>query len=35
MPVWEDMLSVDDMWKVILYMYEHTGYEPRANEGGH
>ncbi len=34
MPVWEDMLSVDDMWKVILYMYDHTGYEPRANEAG-
>lgn len=30
MPVWEDMLSEDEMWKTILYLYEGTGREPRT-----
>ncbi|HCP45628.1 MAG TPA: hypothetical protein DIU15_06285 [Deltaproteobacteria bacterium] len=34
MPIWEDFLSEDDMWAVILYLYEYTGNSPRA-VGGH
>jgi len=39
MPVWEDMLTEDEMWSVILFMYDYTGYKPRtketAHQGGH
>jgi mono/diheme cytochrome c family protein len=33
MPVWEKMLTEDEMWSVIAYMYEYTGYKPRKKEG--
>ncbi len=32
MPVWEKFLSEDEMWAVIAFMYEYTGYRPRAKE---
>ena len=32
MPVWEDMLTEDEMWSVILFMYDYTGYRPRTKE---
>ncbi|HWU40441.1 MAG TPA: c-type cytochrome, partial [Candidatus Acidoferrum sp.] len=32
MPAWEDRLSEDDIWKVILYLYDETGYQPRRWE---
>jgi mono/diheme cytochrome c family protein len=32
MPVWEQFLSQDEIWDVILYLYEHTGRRPRARE---
>jgi DMSO reductase family type II enzyme heme b subunit len=32
MPAWEDRLSEDDIWKVILYLYDATGYQPRRWE---
>ncbi len=38
MPVWENFLSEEEIWSVILYLYEYTGYEPRGAvdlEGGH
>ena len=35
MPVWEDMLTEDEMWSVILFMYDYTGYRPRTKETGH
>ncbi len=37
MPVWESFLSPDDMWSVILFLYDHTGFKPRGHEpaGGH
>lgn len=42
MPVWEDYLTQDEIWAVILYLYEQTGWRPRtweaageAAEGGH
>jgi hypothetical protein len=35
MPVWEDMLTEDEMWSVILFMYDYTGYRPRTKETAH
>lgn len=41
MPAWEDFLTEDEIWAVILYIYDATGWEPRvmeehaAEEGGH
>ncbi len=30
MPAWEKFLSEEEMWDVILFLYEFTGYPPRA-----
>lgn len=30
MPVWQDFLSEDKIWKVILFLYDYTGHEPRS-----
>lgn len=39
MPAWEDLLTADEIWSVIVYMYERTGAEPRTweeeGEAGH
>jgi len=32
MPRWEQFLSTDEIWDVNLYLYEFTGYTPRARE---
>ncbi len=32
MPVWQDFLKEDEIWKVILYLYDYTGHRPRAWE---
>ena len=34
MPVWQNFLTEDEIWKVILYLYDYTGRRPRswANE---
>ncbi|HEY3233628.1 MAG TPA: cytochrome c [Polyangiaceae bacterium] len=32
MPVWEKMLSEEDMWSVILYLYDRQGLRPRKQE---
>ncbi|MCP4319191.1 MAG: cytochrome c [Hyphomicrobiales bacterium] len=32
MPVWQDFLTEDEIWKVILYLYDYTGHEPRSWE---
>ncbi len=32
MPVWQDFLSEDEIWKVILFLYDYTGYRPRSWE---
>ncbi len=34
MPAWEDVLTEREIWSVILYLYERTGFTPRAT-GGH
>ena len=30
MPVWQDFLSEEEIWKVILYLYDYTGHRPRS-----
>ena len=30
MPVWEDFLTEDEVWKVILFLYDYTGKRPRS-----
>src|SRR3990172_452409 len=32
MPAWEDRLTEEEIWKVILYLYDATGYQPRRSE---
>lgn len=32
MPVWQDLLTEDDIWKAILFLYDYTGYRPRTWE---
>lgn len=32
MPRWETMLSEDERWKVILFLYDYTGHHPRTWE---
>ena len=32
MPVWQDMLSEEEIWKVILFLYDYTGHRPRSFE---
>lgn len=41
MPVWEDFLTEEEIWAVVIFLYEQTGVSPRtwehaaAEEGGH
>jgi mono/diheme cytochrome c family protein len=32
MPAWEKFISEEDMWNVIAFLYDYTGYMPRAAE---
>ncbi len=32
MPVWSEMLKEDQVWKIIMFLYDYTGYEPRSWE---
>jgi mono/diheme cytochrome c family protein len=34
MPVWEDFLTEDEIWAVIIYLYEQSGWKPRTWEQG-
>jgi hypothetical protein len=34
MPVWEDFLTENEIWAVIIFLYEQTGWEPRRWEEG-
>lgn len=36
MPAWEDFLTEDEIWSVIMYLYQQTGWRPRTwdEEGG-
>jgi mono/diheme cytochrome c family protein len=33
MPAWEKLLKEDEIWDVILFLYDYTGQKPRAREG--
>lgn len=35
MPVWQDFLSEEEIWQVILYIYEGSGSTPRTWDEGH
>lgn len=30
MPIWENFITEDEVWKVILFLYNYTGYVPRS-----
>ena len=32
MPAWEDFLTEDEIWSVIIFIYQQTGYSPRTWE---
>jgi len=32
MPVWEDFLTEDEIWAVIIFLYEQSGFQPRRWE---
>ena len=32
MPAWEDFLTEDEIWAVIIYLYQQTGWQPRRWE---
>ncbi len=35
MPAWESFLTEEEMWNVVLFLYEFTGHRPRAVEEHH
>ena len=35
MPAWEKFLTEQEMWEVVLFLYDFTGNRPRALEQGH
>lgn len=35
MPAWEDFLTEEEIWDVILFLYDYTGHRPRAREEVH
>src|SRR5882672_1106593 len=35
MPAWEDRLTEEQIWQVIMYLYDATGQQPRRWETGH
>jgi len=34
MPVWEDFLTEDEIWSVIIFLYQQSGFQPRRWEKG-
>lgn len=32
MPVWQNFLKEDEIWKVVLFLYDYTGHRPRSWE---
>lgn len=35
MPAWERFLTEEEIWDVVLFLYDFTGQRPRAREGAH
>lgn len=34
MPVWENYLTEDEIWSVVMFLYDQTGWQPRRWEAG-
>ena len=34
MPAWENILTEEEIWAVIVFLYEQTGWQPRTLEHG-
>jgi hypothetical protein len=34
MPAWENFLTEDEIWSVIVFLYEQSGWQPRRWEAG-
>jgi hypothetical protein len=32
MPAWEEFLTEEEIWDVIIFMYDFTGHRPRVRE---
>jgi mono/diheme cytochrome c family protein len=32
MPIWQNFLTEEEIWKVILFLYDYTGHRPRSWE---
>jgi mono/diheme cytochrome c family protein len=32
MPAWEEFLTEEEIWAVVLFLYEQTGWKPRTWE---
>ena len=35
MPAWENFLTEDEIWAVVIFLYEQSGWQPRRWETGH
>ncbi len=35
MPAWENFLTEEEIWDVVLFLYDFNGYRPRAREEHH
>jgi hypothetical protein len=35
MPAWEEFLTEDEIWAVIIFLYTQSGFQPRRWETGH
>jgi hypothetical protein len=35
MPAWEKFLTEEEMWDVVLFLYDFSDQQPRAREEGH
>lgn len=35
MPIWENLLTEQEMWDAVMYLFEYTNYRPRAQEVHH
>lgn len=35
MPAWEEFLTEEELWDVVLFLYDYTNYQPRTFEGVH
>ena len=31
MPIWQDLLTEEEIWQVVAYIYDASGYTPRES----